>query len=122
MTPIASTVSTTVDTGMGGIFDDHAVDDDDEPWLSETDDKSNWNTRFQRGTYRGVLYVVVLRDSPKQVVSLIKVESMPANMREFLSWTQRHYRIDATTSTLRRKTGQPTFVDPCLCGCKEFPP
>ena len=32
-----------------------------------------------------MLYGVVLRDYPKQVVSLIKVESVPANMRESLS-------------------------------------
>ena len=45
---------------------------------------------------------------------------MPANMLEFLlSWTQNHYRIDATTSALQRRTGEPTFVVPCPSGCKE---
>ena len=41
-------------------------------------------------------------------------------MRYFLSWTQKHYRIDATTSTIQRKTGEPTSVDPCPNGRKEF--
>ena len=27
------------------------------------------------------------------------------NMREFLSWAQRHYRIDVTISTVERKSG-----------------
>ena len=42
---------------------------------------------------------------PKQVVSLTKAKSVPTNMREFLSWAQRHYRIDVTASTVERKTG-----------------
>ena len=65
-------------------------------------------------------YAVVLRDYPKKVVSSIKVESVPGNMREFLSWTQNHWRIDATTSTWQRKAGEPTLVVPCPSGCKEF--
>ena len=89
LTPIASTASTAVDTRTGSIFDVRAVDNDDEPRLSETDYKSGWNTRFKSGTYRGMLYAVVLLDFPKQVVSLFKKESVPANMREFLSWTQK---------------------------------
>ena len=45
---------------------------------------------------------------------------MPANIREFLSWAQRHYRIDVTASTVQRKTGEPTSVGPCPGGCKDF--
>ena len=45
-----------------------------------------------------------LRDYPKQVVTLAKAKSVPTNMREFLSWAQRHYRIDVTASTVERKT------------------
>ena len=52
--------------------------------------------------YRGMLYGVVSQDYSKQVVSLFKAQSVPANMRDFLSWTQKHYRTDATTSTLQR--------------------
>ena len=70
--------------------------------------------------YRGMLYGVVLRNYLKQVVSLIRAENMSANMHKFLSWTQKHFRIDATTSTLQRKTGEPTFVVPCPSGCTEF--
>ena len=58
-----------VDTKKGGIFDDHAMDDNDEPWLSETDHRTGWNKDFKSGTYRGMLYGIVLRDYPKQVVS-----------------------------------------------------
>ena len=45
---------------------------------------------------------------------------MRANMREFLSWAQRHYSIDVTSSTVQRKTGEPTSVGPCPGGCKDF--
>ena len=50
-------------------------------------------------SYRGLLYGVVVRDYPKQFVSLTNAKSVPTNMREFLSWVHRHYRIDVTTST-----------------------
>ena len=61
------------------------MDDNDEPCLSETDYRTGWNKEFKSGTYRGMLYGLVLRDYPKQVVSLAKAKSVPANMREFLS-------------------------------------
>ena len=37
---------------------------------------------------------------PKEVVLSIKAENAPADLREFLLWTQKHYHIDATTSLL----------------------
>ena len=104
----------------GVYFVDHAMDDNDEPWLSETDHRTGWNKEFKIGTYRGMLYGIVLRDYPKQVVSLAKAKSVPANMREFFSWAQRHYRIDVTASTVERKTGEPASADPCPGGCKDF--
>ena len=58
------------------------MDDNHESWLNETDHKSGWCTKFKSGTYRRMLYGVVLRDSPKQVVSLAKAKKVPANMRE----------------------------------------
>ena len=67
-----------------------------------------------------MLHGVVLRDSPKQVVSLTKAKSVPTNMREFLSWAQRRYRIDVTASAVERKTGGLASVRPCPVGCKEF--
>ena len=60
-----------------------------------------------------MLFAVVLRDYPKQVVSLTKAKSVPTNMREFLSWAQRHYRIDVTASTVERKTGGPASAGTC---------
>ena len=50
LTPIASAASAAFDTKNGGIFDAHAMDDDDEPWLSETDHKAGWNKEFKSGT------------------------------------------------------------------------
>ena len=41
-------------------------------------------------------------------------------MREFLSWAQRHYRIDVTASTVERKTGGLASAGVCPGGCKEF--
>ena len=107
LTPIASATSADVDTKKGGIFDVHAIDCNDEPWLSETDHKSGWNKEFKSGAYRGMLCGVVLRDYSKQVVSLAKAKSVPANLREFLSSAQRHY---VTVSSVQRITGEPTSV------------
>ena len=56
-TPIAPIA---VDTRTKNILDVHAEDDDDESWSSEDDHKSGWNTRFKGGTYRCMLYGVVL--------------------------------------------------------------
>ena len=65
-----------------GTFDVHAMDDNDEPWANETDHRTGW---IKSGTSHGMLYGIVLRDFSKQVVSLAKAKSVPANMREFLS-------------------------------------
>ena len=97
-TPLTPTASAAVENKNGGTFEVHAVDDNDEPWLSDTDFRTGWNKEFKSGTYRGMLYRTVLRDYPQQVVSLATAESVPANTREFLHWTQRHYRIDVTSS------------------------
>ena len=116
LTPIVSAASAAVDTKKGGIFDAHAMDDNDKPRLSETDHRTGWKKEFKSGTYRGVLYGTALRDYPKQGVSLAKAKSVPANMCEVLSWAQRHYRIDVTASTVQRKTGEPTSIGPCPGG------
>ena len=102
--PMTPTASAAVDTKKEGIFDGDAMDDNDEPWLSETDHRTRWNKEFKSRTYRGLLYGIVSRDYPKQVVSLVKAKSVPANVPEFLSWAQRHYRIDATASTVLVRT------------------
>ena len=96
------------------------MDDNDEPWLSETDHKTGWYIEFRSGTYRGMLFGTDLRDSPKQVVSLAKAKGVLTNMREFLSWAQRQYRIDVTASIVERKTCEPTSAGPCPGGCKDF--
>ena len=56
------------------------MDDDGEPWLSETDHRTGWDKEFKSGTYRGMLYGIVLRDYPKQVVALALARSVPANI------------------------------------------
>ena len=94
--------------------------DNDEIWATEADRRTGWNKTFKSGTYRGMLHGVVLRGYPKQIVSLTTAMSVPTNMREFLSWAQRHYRIDVTASTVERKTSGPEFVGTCLGGCEEF--
>ena len=120
LTPIASAAPAAVDARKQGIFDVHAMDDNDEPWLRETDHRTGWNKEFNSRTYCGMLYGIVLRDYPKQVVSLAKAKSVPVNMREFLSWAQRHYRIEVTAATVQRKTDEPTCVGPGPGGCKDF--
>ena len=66
-------------------FNARAMDDNDEPWATEADHRTGWSEEFKSGTHRGMLYGIVLRDYPKQVVSLATAKSVPANMREFLS-------------------------------------
>ena len=67
-----------------------------------------------------MLYGIVLRDYPAQFVPLAKAKSVSANMREFLSLAQRHYRIDVTAPTVERKTGGSASAGTCPGGCKEF--
>ena len=47
-TPLTPTASATVDTKKGDIFDVHAMDDKNEPWLSETDHRTGWNKEFNQ--------------------------------------------------------------------------
>ena len=65
------------------------MDDNDEPWLSETDHRTGSNKEVKSRTYRGMLYGIVLRDYPKRAVSLDEAKSVPANMREFPSSAQK---------------------------------
>ena len=84
LTPIASAAPAADDTKKGGIFDVHAMDGNGEPWLSETDHRTGWNKKFESGTYRGILHGIVLRDYPKQVVSLAKAKS---SHKDTTAWT-----------------------------------
>ena len=118
--PLTPTASAAVDTKNTVNFNDHVVNDNDEPWVTEADHRTGWNKTFKSGTYRGMLFGIVLSDYPKQVVSLTKAKSVPTHMREFLSWAQRHYRIDVTASTVERKTSGPASAGTCPGGCKEF--
>ena len=61
-------------------------------------------------------YRVALRDYPKQVVSLIEVESVPG-ISLLDPRTLSHRRNNFYFS---RKTGEPAFVVPCPSECKEF--
>ena len=114
--PLTPTASAAVDIKDTATFNDHAMDDNDETWATEADHRTGWNKTFKNGTYRGMLHGIVLRDYPKQVVSLAKTNSVPTNMCEFLSWEQRHYRIDVTASSVERKTGLLASAG----GCKEY--
>ena len=111
--PLTPTDSAAVDIKNTATFNDRVMDDNDEPWATETDHRTGWNKTFKSGAYRGILYGMVLRDYPKQVVSLAKAKNVPTNMREFLSSAQRHYRIDVTASTVERKTGGPASAGTC---------
>ena len=78
------TASATIDIKNTAIFDDSAMDDNDEPWATEADHRTGWNETFKNGTYRGILCGIVLRDYPKRVVLLTKAKSVSPSMREFL--------------------------------------
>ena len=116
-TPFTPTAAAAVDIKKGGIFYCHAMDDNDEPWLSKTDHRTCWNKEFKSGTYRGMLYGIVLRDYPKHVVLFRRVcRQTCVNF----SLGHRNYRIDVTASIVERKTGEPTSAGPCPGGCKDF--
>ena len=118
--PLTPTASAAVYIKNTATFNDHVMNDNDEPSATEADHRTGWNKTFKSGTYRGMQYGIVLRDYPKQVVSLAKAKSVLANMREFLFWAQRHHRIDVTTSTVERKTGEMASAGKCRGGWKEF--
>ena len=118
--PSTPAPSAAVDSKNTVNFIDRVMNDNDEPWATEADHRTGWNKTFKCGTYCGMLYGLVLRDYPKQVVSLAKAKSVPTNVHAFLCWAQRHYRIDVTASTMERKTGGPASAGACPGGCKEF--
>ena len=84
--PLTPTASATVDMKNTANFNDLVMNDNDEPWATEADHRTGWNKTIKSGTYRGMMYGIVLRDYPKQVVSLAKAKSVATNMREFSSW------------------------------------
>ena len=68
--PLTPTASADVDMKNTATCNVRATDDNDEPWATEADHRTGWNKTFKSGTYRGMLYGLVSRDYPKQVVSL----------------------------------------------------
>ena len=95
------------------------MDDNDEIWATEADHRTGWNETFRCGTYRGMLYGVVLRDYPRQVVfSDQSKERSYEHARVLLLGTT--HRIYVTTSTAASKTGWLASTRTCPSGCQEF--
>ena len=113
--PLTPTASVVIDTKDTALFNARVMGDNDEIWATEANHRTRWNK-----TFKSRLYGVILRDYPKQVVSLTKARSVPTNIRESLTWAQRHDRIDVTSSTVERKTGGMASAGTCPGGCKEF--
>ena len=63
--PLTPTASAAVDTKNTATFNDRVMNDNDEPWATEADRRTSWNKTFKSGTYHGMLYGLVLRDSQK---------------------------------------------------------
>ena len=118
--PLTPTASAAFDIKNTATFNDRAMDDNNEKRATEADHRTGWNKTCKSGTYRGLMYRIVLRDYPKQIVSMTQAKSVSTNMREFLSWAQRQYRFDVTASTVERKTGVLASADACPGGCAEF--
>ena len=72
--PFTPTASATVDMKNTANFNDLVMNDNDEPWATEADHRTGWKKTLKSGTYRGMMYGIVLRDYPKQVVSLAKAK------------------------------------------------
>ena len=70
-------------------------------------------------TYAYVDRVYLCRRIRPNRYPLAKARSVPANMLEFLSWAQKHHRIDVT-ATVERKAGGPASTETCPGGCKQF--
>ena len=75
---------------------------------------------FKTGTYRGMLYGIVLREYPKQVVSLAKAKRVLANMREFLAWGTETLPYRRNSIRCRTQGGWLASAGPCPGGCQEF--
>ena len=118
--PLTPTASAAVDTQSTVNFNHRVMNDNDESWAAEADHRTGWNTTFKSGTFRGALYGIVLRDYPKQVVSLTEAKSVPTICVSFSLGHTRHCRIDETVSTVERKAGGPASAGTCPSGCKEF--
>ena len=116
-TPIAPIV---VDTRRQNILDVHATDDDDESWSSEDHHKSGWNTRFNGGTYRGMLFGVDCKIIRGKLCHLSGQETCQQTCVNFSLGHKNHYHIDATTSIVQRKTDEPSFVVSCPSGCEKL--
>ena len=112
--PLNPTASAAVDIKNLATFNDRAMDDNDEIWATEADHRTGWNKTFKSGTYRGILCGFVLRDYPKQVVSLTKAKR--ASPRTCVSFSLVHKDI----TTAERKTAVLASADACSGGCKEF--
>ena len=114
MTPTASAA---VDMKNTASFNVRTMDEKDEIWTIEADHRTGWKNTFKSGTYRGMLYGVILRGCPKQVVSLTKAKSVPMNMSEFFSWAHRHYiRLTCKIcGTVRKEDRHPQRQDPATC-------
>ena len=62
-----------------------------------------------------------LQNYPRQIVLFDQCRRRVSN-HAWISFfrTEKHYRIDATTSTLQRIANEPSFVDSCPSGCEKF--
>ena len=119
--PLTPTAAAAVDIKNTAPFNDRAMDDNDETWATEADHRTGWTKTFKSGTYRGMLHGVVLRDYPKQVVSLAKTKKTLQSCMSF-SWAQRHDRIDVTASTVEHRTGGPTSAGAMSRWMQRVPP
>ena len=99
---------------------DLTMNDDDDPRSKEADHRHCWSKQFTTGACRGMKWGVVLGDFPKHVFPLVKSKKVPEHLSEFFYWGQKHYFIDAVTSTLEGKQPEPSSHEVCVGGCKEF--
>ena len=58
-------------------FNDRIMNDYDKSWTTEVDHGTDWNKTFKSGTYRDMLYGIVLHNSPQQFASQVKAKSVP---------------------------------------------
>ena len=68
--PLTPTFSAAVDIKNTATFNDRAMNENDEPWTTEADHRTGWNKKFKSGTYRGMLYGIVLWVDAKSFLAI----------------------------------------------------
>ena len=116
--PLTPTASAAVDTKDTATFNYRAMDDNDEPWATEADHRTGWNKTFKSGSYRGMLYEIVLRDFSE--TSCITGQGRGCACKHAHHFSTRSlFRISSTDRTGGRSTSESPISSPFISVSKS---